>query len=656
MSQFPESALIEAGFLRRRCSEAVNLECPVCGTVANDLSLADCTGGMTCGTCGQSSAAPRSKCARCKEMLSSTPMGRERECLSLQAYRSRGDPAAFAPEEPLWAFKRETSGAVEVAAESDLKRRFASALIKSGWSTRRFASGELDSSALVRGVDQPDFIKADACPEFREVARPRPAPEPVNPLWEYKALVGSVGQTARQSELVQWFLDGRLDAETLVRKNGRGIFVLAGRHPLFTSIARPRAVPQPATPSPPPPRLPPSVPVPPVVPGTPPPLPTSSTGSRWGPAVVGAGSFCTTCLVGFALDRAAFLGSQVDNMAATFIPAAFIAFLLYCLARGTRGNTRMFARALVVGGLLWLAIGVPLISMLGDPKEGSKVLVHAIPLSWCAGLPDEDRKALLGFSILVMPFIAGFVGSMLAIFGARNPGLTRRSLLPIYVVFIGLGLMVLYALRSTSIGEETALPQAIKQEAERPDPIVAAPLQPKTTVISLVSSRSSASFRLVGPQTLSGEGSTVFSNVLCGIYKIVANTDGLEFESSIDATSETNHLVEYKWQDLKIRVESPEVLTIYFNEHVLGTNTAKIRAPVGKFTIALRGEGTANVKVRSLDGDWGGDTWRCVWNEAVTLDLADSEQIVHRSGVLRGLVRGLGFYGKSTYELFVERE
>ena len=263
MSQFPESALIEAGFLRRRCSEAVNLECPVCGTVANDLSLADCTGGMTCGTCGQSSAAPRSKCARCKEMLSSTPMGRERECLSLQAYRSRGDPAAFAPEEPLWAFKRETSGAVEVAAESDLKRRF--------------ASGELDSSVLVRGVDQPDFIKADACPEFREVARPRPAPEPVNPLWEDKALVGSVGQTARQSELVQWFLDGRLDAETLVRKNGRGIFVLAGRHPLFTSIARPRAVPQPPAPAAAPPIAPAPLPAPPLVTAA----PAKPKGNRW---------------------------------------------------------------------------------------------------------------------------------------------------------------------------------------------------------------------------------------------------------------------------------------------------------------------------------------------------------------------------------------
>lgn len=233
---FPESALIEAGFLRQRCNEAVNLECPVCGTVANDLSLADCISGMTCGTCGQSSAAPRLKCAWCKETLSGAPASGERDCLSIQAYRSKGDPAAFAPDEPLWAFKKETAGEVEVAAESDLKRRF--------------ASGELDSSVLVRGVNQADFIRADGCPEFRDVARPRPAPEPVDPLWEYKALAGSVAQTAKESELKQWFLDGRLDAETLVRKKGRGRFFEAGCSRVFGSMALPRLDLPSATPAP----------------------------------------------------------------------------------------------------------------------------------------------------------------------------------------------------------------------------------------------------------------------------------------------------------------------------------------------------------------------------------------------------------------------
>jgi len=32
MSQFAESSLIAAGFLRQRCHEAVDLGCPVCGT------------------------------------------------------------------------------------------------------------------------------------------------------------------------------------------------------------------------------------------------------------------------------------------------------------------------------------------------------------------------------------------------------------------------------------------------------------------------------------------------------------------------------------------------------------------------------------------------------------------------------------------------
>jgi hypothetical protein len=362
----------------------------------------------------------------------------------------------------------------------------------------------------------------------------------------------------------------------------------------------------------------------------------------------------TSLLVGIFLAEVVFYGSVVDDGIAAVLSAAFMSFVLYCLARGAQGNVRMFGRATIIGGLLWLAIGAPLVSILVDPKEGSKVLIHAFPLSWCARLPADNLKALIGFSIVVMPFIAGFVGSRLSLFGARNPRLTTRSL-SIYLIFVFLGLMGLAALaafRSTNIADKTALPQAEKREEARPAPVVATPLQPKTTVISLVSSRSSASFRLVGPQTLSGEGSTVFSNVLCGIYKIVANTDGLEFESSIDATSETNHLVEYNWQALKIRVESPEGLTIYFNEHVLGTNTAKIRAPVGKFTIALRGEGKTKVYVNGLDTE----TWKCVWHAEVPLDLPDGQQIAHHSGVLRGFVYGAGDMGSSTYDLFVERE
>jgi hypothetical protein len=234
---FPESAMIEAGFLRQRCNEAVNVECPVCGTVANDLSLADCISGMTCGTCGQWSTAPRLKCAWCKETLSGAPASGERECLSVQAYRSKGDPAAFAPEEPLWAFKKEPPGPVEVAAESDLKRRF--------------ASGELDSSVLVRGVNQADFIRADESPEFRDVARRRPAPAPVpdsaDLLWQFKDAGGT--HTVRQSDLIQRFLSGSLDAETMVRKKRPESFVRARECPLLASIARPRVVTRPTIPT-----------------------------------------------------------------------------------------------------------------------------------------------------------------------------------------------------------------------------------------------------------------------------------------------------------------------------------------------------------------------------------------------------------------------
>ena len=168
MIRFPESALIEAGFLRRRCSEAVNLECPACGTVAVGLSRGDCPNGMTCETCGQWSPAPRPKCARCNETLPGTAADAERECLSVQAYRKGDCVAAFAPEEALWAFKKVASGPVAVAAESELRRRF--------------VSRELDASVLVRGASQNDFINADACPEFRDIAERRP--DPPTPLVE----------------------------------------------------------------------------------------------------------------------------------------------------------------------------------------------------------------------------------------------------------------------------------------------------------------------------------------------------------------------------------------------------------------------------------------------------------------------------------------
>lgn len=171
MSTFPESALIAAGFLRRRCREAVNLECPSCGTTLHGLSIADCANGMDCGTCGQRSPQPRLKCARCKKLLPSLLLDAERDCRSVEAYRKGNCAPAFAPDEPLWAFKRSARGHEEVVSESELRRRF--------------SSGELDASVLVRSANQDRYAKADACAEFRDAARathPRPESSTHMPL------------------------------------------------------------------------------------------------------------------------------------------------------------------------------------------------------------------------------------------------------------------------------------------------------------------------------------------------------------------------------------------------------------------------------------------------------------------------------------------
>ena len=613
---------------------------------------------MTCGECGQPSAIPHFLCVRCEQTISGPPANSERDCLSIQAYRKGDCRPAFAPDEVLYALKKEASGPVEVGGETELRRRL--------------ASGELDSSVLIRGFNQPDFIKADECSAFRDVARPRPAPEPVDPFWEYKALVGAVAQTAKQSELVQWFLDGSLDAETLVRKKGLVRFVMAGRSHVFGSIARPRLVSPSTTPAPvpvPPGGIPPVWPSPAPAPPpllAPPPLPAAPpgpspppTGSRWLPAIIGVGAYFATALIGVGMDRVAFLGSQVDNMAVTSVSAAFIAFVLYCLAHGALGNTRIFRRALVIGGLLWLIFGPPQVSSLVDPKGGSRVLIHVFPLSWYAQLPKNDRNGLEVLSVFVMPLVAGLLGRALASFGARNPRLTKRLLLPIYVIFIVLGLVGVLALRFTSIPEHGAATQAAKKERGVPASDAATPSQPKATTINLVSSDSNATFLLSGPERLSATGSTVFADVPCGSYKVVASLGGLDFASKIEATPDTNYLVEYRWENLKIRVESPEALTICLDERVLGTNSARVRAPVGRCAVVLRGEGKTKARVYTPGTDmkqWTEETWKCNWHAEAPLDLPEGQQIAHQSGVLRGFVYGAGDMGESTYDLYFEKE
>ena len=546
MSSFSEPALIAAGFLRWRCTGAVNYCCPDCGspvitsggsfqlgmadlnqakldelialprigrvlaqrivdrrpfhsieellvvsgitktileqirplvTVGSEIKL----GEAECPTCMRL-VLPLVKCALCKELLSSVQNDAERDCLSIKAYRRGNCAAAFAPDEPLWAFKLSANGSIEVAAESELRRRF--------------NSGELYASLLVRSANQDNYAKADGCPEFQDVAKPRPAPEPIDPLWEFKTSVGSVAQTAKQSELVQRFLDGRLNSETLVRKNGRGLFVLAGRHSLFASIAKPQAAsPLVAPASPPPtarilvpattplaeaPLVPLTSPSPPLPPATPPkpsgnkwflfflillfwpgaiyyavtrdfsksPSPSSPiispAGSTrlygWNPAAISWAAFLLVSLVGFVRARISFLGSPTDNMAFTFIGAAVITFFIYSLAGGIRRRNHPFMRTALIGGFLWLSIGAPLSGMIVDPNNGSHVLVNLGCFKWLANMKQDDREVYLGFSLLLMPIVSGFVGTLAMKIGAIFTNLGKLILLLVFVFLFALWL------------------------------------------------------------------------------------------------------------------------------------------------------------------------------------------------------------------------
>jgi hypothetical protein len=153
-------------------------------------------------------------------------------------------------------------------------------------------------------------------------------------------------------------------------------------------------------------------------------------------------------LTGFILSAVAFLGTQVDNMAATFLSAASISFVLYCLSHSIRGSNRLFGRLAIIGGILWLTTGAPLISIVTDPEEGSRVLIRVFPFSWIAQISEDNRKALLGLSVLIVPFIAGIIGNYIVRLGAISPRLTARLLLPLYVVFIVLLITCPHWLRS----------------------------------------------------------------------------------------------------------------------------------------------------------------------------------------------------------------
>ena len=69
----------------------------------------------------------------------------------------------------------------------------------------------------------------------------------------------------------------------------------------------------------------------------------------------------------------------------------------------------------------------------------ASVVIRLLRLDWLIQLFSNDpQKGLLWFSVLVVPYIAGNMGSGLAALGSKKPRLTLRLLVPIYVGLIGL--------------------------------------------------------------------------------------------------------------------------------------------------------------------------------------------------------------------------
>ena len=180
MTPLPESALLEAGFLRRNCSELVELKCRDCDSPMDFGS----SGEWECSTCQKgpkdSSFNLVVKCGLCREVLESnrpicrkdsTPLvvgpsgqlwcstcndsviAEQRECFSAKAYLTPNSIPAFSNGESLWAFRVNDSSKVSVATESEIRRRL--------------AIGELNDSTLLSEPGKEGFSPARDFIAFR---------------------------------------------------------------------------------------------------------------------------------------------------------------------------------------------------------------------------------------------------------------------------------------------------------------------------------------------------------------------------------------------------------------------------------------------------------------------------------------------------------
>jgi hypothetical protein len=156
----PETALLDAGYLKRLCTESINYHCPDDG---GDLER-DGRDQFVCTICLRV-VRPILRCERCKEVFSSeanVSEGRERACLSALAYdKGKGHlPPAFAPNgEILWAFRTSAYAPIQIATETELRNKFAHA--------------ELPETTEVSSPQRGDFVRAQITAEFSEALSAR---------------------------------------------------------------------------------------------------------------------------------------------------------------------------------------------------------------------------------------------------------------------------------------------------------------------------------------------------------------------------------------------------------------------------------------------------------------------------------------------------
>jgi hypothetical protein len=157
--------LLEAGWLRELCSEAMSASCPSCGSpidlASGDSSVAE----KECWVCTWKGT-PIYQCAKCSQPCESLS-GAERECQSVSAFENRA-LVAFQPEGEVWFHKKSASGKIRCTLEANL--------------LDALTSGELKPTTLVCNHGADSFEKANEHSKFSGILAPsEPPPIPILP-------------------------------------------------------------------------------------------------------------------------------------------------------------------------------------------------------------------------------------------------------------------------------------------------------------------------------------------------------------------------------------------------------------------------------------------------------------------------------------------